>query len=106
MEEVAVKFFFREIPENTSISELLKMSKENKQIQCAYREIRQEVSFLSNLDHPNITRLCGVRTSPYMCLMLELALKSLKAALKEYRECAVVLEPLTLTETALQVYTM
>ena len=104
---VAVKVFLEDISQhldNTSISELLEMSKEPQHLLYAYREIRQEVSFLSNLDHHNLTKLCGVRTSPYMCLVLELApKKSLRDSLKEYRGCGLALEPLTLKNTALQV---
>lgn len=104
---VAVKIFLEDISahlDSATISELLEMSKQPKHLLFAYREIRQEVSFLSNLEHQNLTKLCGVRTSPYMCLMLELApKKSLRAILKEYKECALALEPLTLKNTALQV---
>lgn len=69
-----------------------------------YREIRQEVVFLSALDHPHLTQLSGVRTKPYMCLLLELApLGSLRLILKEYQQNNLVLEPLTLKTTTLQV---
>ena len=69
------------------------------------REIRQEVAFLSALDHPHLTQLCGVRTTPHMCLMLELApLGSLRSMLKEYQNNNLVLEPLTLKTTTLQVH--
>ena len=68
------------------------------------REIRQEVSFLAVLDHPNLTKLCGVRTSPYMCLLLELAPQgALSSSLKEYRKCGEVLEPVTLHNSIKQV---
>lgn len=104
---MAVKIFLENVSDllsSASISELLELSKEPKHLLYAYREIRQEVSFLSNLNHPNLTKLCGVRTSPHMCLVLELApKKSLRAILKEYKECQVALEPLTLKNTALQV---
>ena len=69
------------------------------------REIRQEVAFLSALDHPHLTQLCGVRTTPHMCLLLELApLGSLRNMLKEYQNNNLVLEPLTLKTTTLQVH--
>ena len=69
-----------------------------------YREIRQEVAFLSALDHPHLTQLCGVRTRPNMCLLLELApLGSLRQQLKDYHHHNLVLEPLTLKLTTLQV---
>ena len=86
-----------------STSELLELSKQPQHLTFAYNEIRKEVSFLSKLDHQNVAKLCGVRTSPYLCLVLELAKQSLRGVLKEYKACSVVLEPLTLKETALQV---
>ena len=93
--------------ENYSISELLSLSKHPRHLLHAYREIRQEVSFLATLNNPFLTELCGVRTTPYMCLLLELApKKSLRSMLKEYKECGCTLEPLTLKNTALQVNTM
>ena len=91
--------------ENHSISEFLLLSKQPKHLLHAYREIRQEVSFLATLKNPFLTELCGVRTTPYMCLLLELApKKSLHSMLREYRECRLTLEPLTLKTTALQVH--
>ena len=90
--------------EHHSIAELLLFSKEPKHLLHAYKEIRQEVSFLAALNNPFLTELCGVRTSPYMCLLLELApKKSLRSMLKEYKETGMTLEPLTLKNTALQV---
>ena len=103
---VAVKIFLQEMDslDNHSISELLGFSKQVKHLLHAYREIRQEVSFLATLNNPFLTELCGVRTDPYMCLLLELApKKSLRSMLKEYKECGLTLEPLTLKTTALQV---
>ena len=103
---VAVKIFLQEMDnlENHSISELLLLSKRGKHLLSAYKEIRQEVSFLATLNNPFLTELCGVRTTPYMCLLLELApKKSLRSMLKEYKECGLTLEPLTLKNTALQV---
>ena len=56
------------------------------------------------LNHTNLTRLVGVRTSPYMCLMLELAHHgSLSKALKVYKKYDVVLEPVTLQLSISQV---
>jgi hypothetical protein len=93
--------------ESCSISELLQFSKQSKHLLYAYREIRQEVSFLATLNNPFLTELCGVRTDPYMCLLLELApKKSLHSMLKEYKECGLALEPLTLKITALQVHSV
>ena len=90
--------------EQCTIAELLDMSKQHRHLMYAYREIRQEVAFLSALNHPHLTELCGVRTHPYMCLLLELApKKSLRAMLKDYREYNLVLEPLTLKNTTRQV---
>ena len=90
--------------DQSTIAELLDLSKQPKHLLYAYREIRQEVAFLSTLEHANLTQLCGVRTNPYMCLLLELApKKSLRAMLKEYRDADVVLEPLTLKNTTMQV---
>ncbi len=104
---VAVKVFLSEIEglvERSTIAELLEISKKPKHLLYAYKEIRQEVAFLSVLEHPNLTELCGVRTSPYMSLLLELApKKSLREMLKEYKECNLVLEPLTLKNTTWQV---
>lgn len=103
---VAVKIFTpRDVNMNSiSISELLELSMDPRNMLYAYRDIRQEVSFLSNLDHQHLTKLYGVRTSPYMCLVLELApKKNLRAILMEYKECGVALEPLTLKNTTLQV---
>ena len=78
----------------------------NMYVCTRYREIRQEVVFLSALDHPHLTQLCGVRTRPSMCLLLELApLGSLRLKLKEYLHHNLVLEPLTLKMTTLQVHT-
>ena len=90
--------------EQSSIAELLERSKQPRHILYAYKEIRQEVAFLSTLDHPNLTELCGVRTHPHMCLLLELAPKgSLRTMLKDYKECNRVLQPLTLKATTMQV---
>ena len=92
--------------EHSTIAQLLEFSKQPKHLLYAYREIRQEVAFLATLNHPNLTELCGVRTHPYMCLLLELApKKSLRAILKEYRECNIVLEPTTLKASTMQVRT-
>ena len=102
-----MKIFLQEMDslENHSISEFLLLSKQPKHLLHAYREIRQEVSFLATLKNPFLTELCGVRTTPYMCLLLELApKKSLHSMLREYRECRLTLEPLTLKTTALQVH--
>ena len=105
--DVAVKVFMKDIKslyDKTSTSELLNLSKEPKHLLYAYKQIRQEVSFLSNLHHRNLTKLYGVRTSPYMCLVLELApKKSLRVMLRKYKEYGVTLEPLTLKATAMQV---
>ena len=104
---MAVKVFLSDIEgllDQSTIAELLDYSKQPKHLLYAYREIRQEVAFLSTLEHANLTQLCGVRTNPYMCLLLELApKKSLRAMLKEYRDADVVLEPLTLKNTTMQV---
>ena len=85
------------------ISKFLKLSKEHENLEFAYREIRQELSFLSNLKHKNLAKLCGVWTTPYICLVLELAKQSLRGVFKEYTECSVTLEPVTMRITALQV---
>ena len=105
---VAVKIFMENVEqllETKSIRDILKESREPSHLLYAYHQIRQEVSFLSNLNHPNLTELCGVKTQP-MCLLLELApKKSLRAVLKEYREKGWALEPLSLKVTAKQVCT-
>ena len=104
---VAVKVFLQKLEGpmgHSTIAELLNVSLEPRNLLHAYREIRQEVAILANLNHPNLTELCGVRTDPHMCLMLELApKKSLRAMLKAYKECNVVMEPLTLKTSAVQV---
>ena len=88
----------------STIAELLNVSMKRENLLRAYQEIRQEVAILANLNHPNLTELCGVRTHPHMCLLLELAPKtSLTAVLKEYKECNFVLEPLTLKTSVVQV---
>ena len=87
---------------NRTTKELLSISRDPKRIAHAYREIRQEVSFLSTLENPFLAQVLCARTAPYMCFLLELAPKgSLHSVLKEYK---VALEPLTLKATALQVY--
>lgn len=102
-----MKVFLHEIEglvDQYSISELLHLSQQPKHLLYAYREIRQEVAFLATLKHPNLTMLCGVRTHPFLCLLLELApKKSLRTMLKEYKECREVLEPLTLKTACMQV---
>ena len=106
-ENVAVKLFLKcsmTQLQHLSLGQILKGLNEPTQLLNAYQEIRQEVSFISNLSHPNLTRLCGVRTNPYLCLILEMAPgKSLDIILKEYYDCGEVLEPVTLKESALQV---
>lgn len=88
-----------------SVRDILKESREPEHLLYAYHQIRQEVSFLSNLNHPNLTELCGVKTQP-MCLLLELAPKrSLRVILKEYKERGQALEPLSLKVTTKQVCT-
>ena len=88
----------------STIAELLNVSLNPRNLLHAYQEIRQEIAILANLNHPNLTELCGVRTHPHMCLLLELAPKtSLRAMLKQYKECNLVLEPLTLKTSAVQI---
>ena len=87
-----------------SVNELLQLSQEPENISYAYKEIRKEVYFLSSLSNPYITSFCGVKTDPYMGILLELApKKSLRFILKEYDGRGIVLEPITLKNTALQV---
>ena len=89
---------------HNTIAELLDISLSPRNLLHAYREIRQEVAILANLNHPNLTELCGVRTHPHMCLLLELApKKSLRAMIKAYKACNLVMEPLTLKSSAMQV---
>ena len=86
------------------LDELLRLSEQPEHLAFAYREIRKEVQFLSSLENPFVTELLGVRTSPYTCIMLELAPKgSLNSMLKGYESHGVVLQPLTLKNLALQV---
>ena len=87
-----------------TIAEILDDSLKPGNLHYAYQEIRQELAVLAKLNHPNLTELCGVRTHPHVCLLLELAPKnSLRAILKEYKECNLVLEPLTLKTSSVQV---
>lgn len=87
-----------------SVNELLQVSQEPENVSYAYKEIRKEVYFLSSLSNPYITGFCGVKTDPYMGILLELApKKSLRFILKEYDSHGIVLEPITLKNTALQV---
>ena len=108
-QNVAVKIFMENVEqllETKSIRDILKESREPSHLLYAYHQIRQEVSFLSNLNHPNLTELCGVKTQP-MCLLLELApKKGLGSVLKEYRDRRLALEPLSLKVTAKQVCTL
>ena len=88
-----------------NINELLQLSQEPENISYAYKEIRKEVYFLSSLSNPYITGFCGVKTDTYMGILLEPApKKSLRFILKEYYNGhSIVLEPITLKNTALQV---
>lgn len=87
-----------------SINELLQLSQEPENISYAYKEIRKEVYFLFSLSNPYITGFCGVKIDPYMGILLEPApKKSLRFILKEYSGHSIVLEPITLKNTALQV---
>ena len=105
-QNVAVKIFMDNMDsllETKSVRDILKESREPEHLLYSYHQIRQEVSFLSNLNHPNLTELCGVKTQP-MCLLLELGPKrSLQAILKEYRERGLALEPLSLKVASKQV---
>jgi serine/threonine protein kinase/ankyrin repeat protein/GTPase SAR1 family protein len=104
-EIVAVKIFLTNVDiEKYSSSELVGLAKHDNQIEHAYKEIRQEVSFLLTLKHEHITRLVGVRTKPVFCMLLELApKKSLRSLLKDYQQLKCVLEPLTLKQCAKQI---
>ena len=57
--QVAVKVFLQDdvasAVEHSTIQELLALSREPKHILFAYREIRQEVSFLVSLNSPFLT---------------------------------------------------
>ena len=87
-----------------NINELLQLSQDPENISYAYKEIRKEVYFLSSLSNPYITGFCGVKSNPYMGILLEPApKKSLRFILKEYNGHSAVLEPITLKNTALQV---
>lgn len=103
--EIAVKVFLNDMDrlnvERKKTEELLEISRKPKNLVHAYKEIRQEVSFLSTLENPFLVEVFGVRTYPYMCFLLELApMGSLFTILKEYKT---PLEALTLKNTARQV---
>ena len=105
--KVAVKMFLHGMQEKSlgaDLDDLLKKSREPEHLAYAYREIRKELHVLSSLESPFVTELIGVKTSPYTCIMLELAPKgSLNSILKEYAGCSSILEPITLKCLALQV---
>lgn len=87
-----------------NLDELLRTSKTPEHLAYAYREIRKEVRILSSLKSEFVPELLGVKTSPYTCILLELAPKgSLNAILKEYAGHGSVLQPVTLKCLALQV---
>lgn len=101
-----MKVFLEDIEQLDSrgVQELVKLSNDPLQLCHSYKEIRQEVSFLSSLNHANIAKLCGVKMQPTMCLLLELApKKALRSLLKEYQSYSLALEPLTIQQCALQV---
>lgn len=86
------------------LDELLRISNNPEHLAYAYREIRKEVHILSTLSSPYVTELLGVKSSPYTCILLELAPKgSLNSILKEYADGGYVLQPITLKCLALQV---
>jgi len=94
-----------------TLKEVLQLASSDDLIPKSYHNVRQEVSILSKLRHDNLTKLCGVRTTPIIqgttsmiCLMLELASKrSLKYVLKQYKNAKRLLEPITLKTTIYQV---
>jgi len=96
----------------STLKEVLQSASSDHLIPQSYHDVRQEVSILSKLHHDNLTKLCGVRTTPIIqgttsmiCLMLELASKrSLRDVLKRYRNAKRLLEPSTLKTTICQVY--
>jgi len=91
--------------QNSPLRVLIKEMNSPTQLLYSYQEIRQEVSFISNLNHSNLTKLCGVRISPYLCLIMEMAPnKSLEHVLKDYYNREEVVEPMTIKEAALQVH--
>ena len=108
-QEVTVKLFIDDssaFSTKISVKEKLGLSKEPENFFYAYKEIRQEMSFLSSLNHPNIIKFYGVKTSPYMCLVTEIPpLMNLRQCLDEHKKYGVVLEPITMIEAALQVFT-
>ena len=86
------------------LDDLLRISRNPEHLVYAYREIRKEVHVLSSLESPFVAELLGVKTSPYTCILLELAPKgSLHSMLKEYGYQGAVLQPITLKCLAVQV---
>ena len=112
-EQVAIKVLLPEADhkvQNSTLEEvLLSTSSDNLVIQ-SYHGVRQEVSYLSKLQHDNLTKFYGVRTTPIMqgatsitCLMFELAKQNIRDVLKQYRNVKRTLEPVTLKNTICQV---
>ena len=113
-EPVAIKVLLPEADRklvDSTLKEVLQSASSDHLIPQSYHDVRQEVSILSKLHHDNLTKLCGVRTTPIItgttsmiCLMLELASKrSLRDVLKRYRNGKRLLEPATLKATICQV---
>ena len=116
-EPVAIKVLLPEADHKlqySTLKEVLQSASSDHPIPQSYHDVRQEVSILSKLNHDNLTKLCGVRTTPIIqgatsmiCLMLELASKrSLRDVLKQYRNAKRLLEPITLKTTICQVYSI
>lgn len=98
--------FLRDIQDHShgqDLDDLLRISKNPEHLVNAYKEVRKEVHVLSSLESPYFAELLGVKTSPYTCILLELAPKgSLNSILREYGHEDAALHPITLKCTALQ----
>ena len=69
----------------------------------SFRNVRQELAILANINHVNIIRFYGVSTSPF-AMLLELApMGALDDRYKEYRRLGKRINPFILQKTLAQV---
>ena len=99
--------------QSPTLKELLLSTNSDKLIPHSYHRVRQEVSYLSKLQHDNLTKFYGVRTTPIIegatsiiCLMFELRKQNVRDVLKQYRNTKRMLEPVTQKITICQVWSL